>query len=74
LLDEDIREAYRVMYSEWRVEDAPPTVKALEEEIITDFVASIGSVGMMLASKDSPTGKLMLLHGFDRYAGAPRKS
>jgi hypothetical protein len=54
LSDEDIREVYRVIYSEWRVEDVPPNVEALEEEILTDFVAPIGAVGSMVASKGSP--------------------
>jgi hypothetical protein len=73
LSDEDVRGAYRVIYSERRVEDAPHTVEALEEEILTEFMAPIEEVGIMVARKDSSTWKLILLHGFDRYSGAPGK-
>jgi hypothetical protein len=74
LTEDDIREAYRVVYSEWRVEDSPPKVKDLEDEILTDFGSPIGAVAMMIASTESSTGKLVLLHGFARYIGAPGRS
>jgi hypothetical protein len=74
LTEDDIREAYRVVYVEWWVEDCPPTVQDLEDEILTDFVSPIGAVAVMVASSESATGKLVLLHGFARYIGAPGRS
>jgi hypothetical protein len=74
LTEDDIREAYRVVYAEWRVEDRPPTVQDLEYKILTDFVSPIGAVAVMVASSESATGKLVLLHGFTLYIGAPGRS
>jgi hypothetical protein len=74
LAEDDIREAYRVVYAEWRVEDRPPKVKDLEDKILMDFVSPIGAVAIMVASSESTTGKLVLLHGFARYIGAPGRS
>jgi cyclophilin family peptidyl-prolyl cis-trans isomerase len=56
------------------VEESPPKVKDLEDEILTDFVAPIGAVAMMDSSADSTTSKFFLIHGFDRYIGNPGPS
>jgi hypothetical protein len=74
LTEDDIREAYRVVYAEWWVEDRPPKVKGLEDIILTDFASPIGAVAVMVASSESATGKLVLLHGFARYIGIPGQS
>jgi hypothetical protein len=72
--EDEIREAYRVVYAEWRVEESPSKVKDLEDEILAEFVTPTGAVAMMVSSVDSTTGKLVLLHGFARYIGNPGRS
>jgi hypothetical protein len=37
----EIRSSYRVIYSEYRVDDSPPTVEELERAILADFVEPI---------------------------------
>jgi hypothetical protein len=74
LTEDDIREAYRVVYAEWWVDERLPKVTDLEDEILTDFGSPIGAVAVMMASPESTTGKLVLLHGFARYIGAPGRS
>jgi hypothetical protein len=49
MTEEEIREAYRVICSAWRVDDSPSTVKDLEDELITDFIAPVGAIGVMVA-------------------------
>jgi hypothetical protein len=72
--EDDIREAYRVLYAEWRVEDRPPKVMDLEDKILTDLGSPIGAIAVMLASPESTTGKLVHLHGFALYIGSPSRS
>jgi hypothetical protein len=49
--EKEVREAYRVIYGTWRSEDAPLTVEEIEEEIPTDFIPPLGTIGMMVASE-----------------------
>jgi hypothetical protein len=66
--DTDLRAAYRVIYSQYRVEDFPPTVEELEQEILTDFLEPIGALGIMVADSESKTGHLKITHGYARYS------
>jgi hypothetical protein len=60
--EEEVREAYPVIYSTWRSEDAPPTIEELENEILTDFISPIGAIRVMLATEGSKTGRFKLTH------------
>jgi hypothetical protein len=66
--EEEIAEAYHVIYTAWRTSDKTPMVEIMEEEIISDFVLPIGAVGMFIAEEESPTCQLKLRHGFDQFA------
>jgi hypothetical protein len=70
---EDICEAYRVIFAEYRSESAPLKVGELEEEILTDFISPIGAIGVMVAADGAKTGHLKILHGFARYPGQAGK-
>jgi hypothetical protein len=72
--DEEIQEDYWVIYSTWRLEDTPPTIEELEDEILTDFIAPIGASGVMVAAEGSKTGQRKLTHGYERYPGVPGKA
>jgi hypothetical protein len=50
------------------VEDPPPTVEELEQEILTDFLEPIGTLGIMVADSESKTGHLKITHGYARYS------
>jgi hypothetical protein len=63
--------AYRVLYSEYRVSDSPPTVEELEREILTDFREPIGAIGIMVAGAGSKSGRLKLTHGHASYTIRP---
>jgi hypothetical protein len=43
----EIRASYQVIYSEYRVDDSPPTVEKLEKEILADFMELIGALGII---------------------------
>jgi hypothetical protein len=66
--EDETRSSYRVICSEYRVDDSPPTVEELEREILADFVEPIGAVGVMVASEGSKTGILKLTHGHALYS------
>jgi hypothetical protein len=66
--DTDLRAAYRVIYSQYRVEDSPPTVEELEQEILTDLLEPIGALGIMVADSESRTSHLKITHGYARYS------
>jgi hypothetical protein len=66
--DADLRAVYRVIYSQYRVEDSPPTVEELEQEILTDFLEPIGALGIMVADSESKTGHLKITHGHAHYS------
>jgi hypothetical protein len=69
----EVRASYRFIYSEYRVEDSPPTAEALEKEILADFLEPIGAVAIMVASEGSNTGVLNLNHGHALYSSRPGK-
>jgi hypothetical protein len=71
---EDICEAYRVIFAEYRSETAPLKVAELEDEILTDFISPIGAIGVMVAADGAKAGHLKLLHGFARYPGQAGKA
>jgi hypothetical protein len=64
----DLWAAYRVIYSQYRMEDSPPTVKELEQEILTNFLEPIEALGIMVADSESKTGHLKITHGYARYS------
>jgi hypothetical protein len=68
--EEEIEEALRVVYLEWRTSDGAPKVDFLEADVRADFSQPIGAVGMFVADGHSKTGRLKLLQGFERNAGA----
>jgi hypothetical protein len=57
-----------VIYAQYRLEDSPPTVEELEQEILTDFLKPIGVLGIMVVDSESKTGHLKITHGFARYS------
>jgi hypothetical protein len=65
---------YRVLYSEYRVSDSPPTVEELEREILTEFREPIGAIGIMVADAGSKTGRLKLTHGHASYTSRPGRA
>jgi hypothetical protein len=67
----EIRASYHVIYSQYIVEDPPPTVEELEGEILADFVEPIGAVGFMVADSGSKTSHLKLTHGYAHYSSRP---
>jgi hypothetical protein len=67
---DEVSEAIRIIYAEWRAEDAAPKNTELEDDILADFSLPIGAVGMFVADGSSPTGRLKLFHGFERYTGS----
>jgi hypothetical protein len=69
----EIRSSYRVIYSDYRVDDSPPTVGDLEREILADFSEPIGAVVVMVASEGSTTGVLNLTHGHALYSSRPSR-
>jgi hypothetical protein len=64
---DEVAEALRIIYAEWRAEDSAPKNTDLEEDILADFSLPIGAVGVFDADGSSPTGRLKLFHGFERY-------
>jgi hypothetical protein len=64
----DLRAAYRLIYSHYRVEDSPPTVEELEQEILTDFLEPVGALGIMVVDLESKTNHLKITHGHARYS------
>jgi hypothetical protein len=71
--EEEIEEALRVVYLEWRSTDGAPKVDLLEVDVLAEFAQPIRAVGMFVADGHSKTGCLKLLHGFERHAGAVGK-
>jgi hypothetical protein len=55
IADKEICAVYRVIYSQYRVEDSPSTVEELEQKIHTDFLEPIGALGIMVADSASKT-------------------
>jgi hypothetical protein len=74
LTESEIRASYCFIYSQYRVEDSPPTVEELENEILTDFLAPIGALGIMVAAPGSKTGRIKLNHGHARYSIRPGRA
>jgi hypothetical protein len=68
--EEEIEEALRVVYLKWRTSDGAPKVDSLEADMLAGFAQPIGAVGMFVSDGHSKTGRLKLLHGFERNAGA----
>jgi hypothetical protein len=71
--EEEIEEALRVVYLEWRTTDGDPRVDLLEVDMLADFVQPIGALGIFFADDHSKNGCLKLLHGFERHVGAVEK-
>jgi hypothetical protein len=63
-----------VIYSTGRVEDSSLTVKELEDDNITDFIAPIGAIGMMVTAEGSKMSWLELTRGYECYPGVPGKA
>jgi hypothetical protein len=71
--EEEVSAAYRVIYSTWRSKDSP-SMKGMEDEILMDSIAPIGSIGMMTVAEGANMGWLNLTHVYERYQGVPGKS
>jgi hypothetical protein len=41
----------------------------MEDEILTDFVAFIGAIGVMVGAESTKTGRLKPAHRYERYPG-----
>jgi hypothetical protein len=67
---DEVAEALLIIYAEWRAEDSAPKNTDLEEDILAGFSLPIGAVGMFVADGSSPTGRLKLFNGFERYTGS----
>jgi hypothetical protein len=60
----DIRASHRVIYRHYQVENSPPTVKELEDDILMNFLAPIGALSIMIADPGSMSGPLKLTHSW----------
>jgi hypothetical protein len=54
--EDEIAEAYNVIYTAWCTSDNTPTVEILEENIMSDLVLPIGAVGIYVEEEESVTG------------------
>jgi hypothetical protein len=72
--EEEVREAYQMIYSTWRSEDALPTIDELKYEILTDCISPISAIRVMVATECLKTGRFKLTHGHERYPGVPGKA
>lgn len=68
-------EAYQNIYeTTWRAFDRAPTAANVHRDILADFQASIGSVGIFVQNGTSPSGTLEILHGFRTHPGQPGRN
>jgi hypothetical protein len=63
---------FAAVYLNWRTTGDAPDVD--EDDIISDFSRPIGGVGMLAENERSPTGVLVVLHGFEKFPGVPGKT
>jgi hypothetical protein len=68
--EEEIEEAFWVVYLEWRTTEGSPKVNLLEADVLADFAQPIGAVGILVADGHSKTGRIKVLHGFERNVRA----
>jgi hypothetical protein len=63
----DIVSGIAGIYAGWRVASQPPNNKEAHLNILADFGAPVGTVGVFVHGRGSPTGLLQVIHGIQKF-------
>jgi hypothetical protein len=67
----ETKAGHGAVFNRWFMETRPLTVEKLVEDVIADFLRSIGCIGVFVQDGKSATGHLIIAHEIQSFHGVP---